>query len=159
MDTSFQETKARLDEVAVLATEKSLYKEFCSKNIGILIKRGLIERYTKYEDKIREVKSFMGVSVLSSIQTLYREPKYFRQSLKFDKNVFALSLWLRLGEKICDTQTVTDFSKSNVKKLIREIKPLLSKERPQLKKIQELCNAHGIYFVFIEENFEKVPVK
>ncbi len=166
MDLSFQETKARIDEVVVLQTEKECYKHFCSKNIWILIKRGLIEKFTKAEDKIREVKSFMWVSLLESVQSLYLPNKYaiesqqyFRQSLMFEKNIFALSLWLRLGEKICDAQSVNTFAKSNVKKLTKEIKPFLKNERPPLEKIQELCNTYGIYFVFIEENFEKVPVK
>ena len=159
MDTSYQETKARIAEKEMLAKEKDLYSEFCNKNITYIIKRGWIKQQNKMEDKIREVKSFMWVSLLKSIQSLYWQEKYYRQSLSFEKKVFALSLWLRLGEKICEEQTVTSFSKNNVKKLITELKPLLKNDRPDIEYIQALCNTYGIYFVFVEENFDKVPVK
>jgi hypothetical protein len=97
--------------------------------------------------------------MLKTIATLYWQEKYFRQSLKFDMKVFALSLWLRLGEKACEEQQVALFNKNNVKKLIAELRPRLKDERPDMEHIQARCNAYGIYFVFVEENFDKVPVK
>lgn len=60
---------------------------------------------------------------------------------------------------MCEQQTVAPFAKNNVKKLIAELRPLLKNDRPDMEYIQARCNTYGIYFVFVEENFDKVPIK
>jgi len=159
MDTTFQETKAREAESTVLAEEKVLYDGFCADNIKIIVQYGYMSLCKTAEDRIREVKRFMGVSTLSSIETLYRNEKYFRKSEKFDLFKLALGLRFRLGEKEADKQTVAEFSKGNIKVLVNKLKTLLQSTQPDIERVKTLCNEYGIYFVFIPENFKKVPVK
>jgi HTH-type transcriptional regulator/antitoxin HigA len=159
LDTTYQASKAREAEKQILEEEKSLYDLFCAKNIKIIVQYGYMTLCKTTEDKIREVKRFMGVSALSSIETLYRSEKYYRKSEKFDLFKLALGLRFRLGEKEADKQTVTDFTKGNIRPLVAKLQALLSDASPDIEQVKSLCNQYGIYFVFIPESFEKVPVK
>lgn len=159
LDTTYQAVKARDAEKELLVEEKSLYEWFCSDNIKIIAQYGYISLFKTIEDKIREVKKFMGVSMLASIETLYRSEKYFRKSEKFALYKLALGLRFRLGEKEAEKQTVAEFSKTNIRPLVTQLKGLLQDASPDIEAVQTICNQYGIYFVFIPESFKKVPVK
>ncbi len=159
LDTTFQETKAREAEGTILAEEKALYKVFSKENINYIIGYGYMMAQKTIEDQIREVKRFMWVSRLVSIETLYWNERYFRKSETFDLFKLALGLWFRLWEKEADKQQVAEFSKTNIKALVTRLKTLLHSTSPQIEVVRKICNEYGIYFVFIPENFKKVPVK
>ena len=144
-----------------LEKEKELEKlkkenldEICQKyQIDFMRKKkwlDLPERSSKSE-KVYELLKFFGVKNMENILSVYSS-RVYEYSFKEDGyQIEPLLVWIRKCELEARKQNVEEYNKENFEKAILEIKSLIKKDDVDIfKKIKEICNENGVYFVMEE---------
>ncbi|MEF2174931.1 MAG: helix-turn-helix domain-containing protein [Candidatus Absconditabacteria bacterium] len=159
LEQAYQEDKARLENEKRLELDLKLLSKFtCYKN---LVKLGLVEKTT---DKMKKLKNLLKVFRLTSLSILCNseskliENVAYRKSHNHTVSKENLITWIKVGERIVNGQELGDYSKSKLKNVVTELKKMTKDQsKVDIKKITQLLNSIGIYFVVLE-HFEKVPV-
>ena len=144
-----------------LEKEKELEKlknenldEICQKyQIDFMRKKkwlDLPERSSKSE-KVYELLKFFGVKNVENILSVYSN-RVYEYSFKEDGyQIEPLLVWIRKCELKARKQNVEEYNKENFEKAILKIKSLIKKDDVDtFKKIKEICNENGVYFVMEE---------
>lgn len=144
-----------------LEKEKELEKlknenldEICQKyQIDFMRKKkwlDLPDRSSKSE-KVYELLKFFGVKNVENITSVYSS-RVYEYSFKEDGyQIEPLLVWIRKCELEARKQNVEEFNKENFKNAILEIKSLIKKDDVDIfKKIKDICNKNGVYFVMEE---------
>ena len=110
----------------------------------------LPERTSKSE-KVYELLKFFGVKNVENILSVYSS-RVYEYSFKEDGyQIEPLLVWIRKCELEARKQNVEEYNKENFEKAILEIKSLIKKDDVDIfKKIKEICNENGVYFVMEE---------
>ena len=110
----------------------------------------LPERSSKSE-KVYELLKFFGVKNVENILSVYSS-RVYEYSFKEDGyQIEPLLVWIRKCELEARKQNVEEYNKENFEKAILDIKSLIKKDDVDtFKKIKEICNENGVYFVMEE---------
>jgi addiction module HigA family antidote len=120
-----------------------------------IAKYGFIKATRKSLEKAEELLNFFGISKHTAWENIYfhqQTPLYFRISLKHNKNPYALSALLRIGEIRAGETEVPVFDKKQLKSVLPRLK-IIMKEQPDdfLHQIQNQCAAAGVKIVYVPQ--------
>lgn len=157
-DGQYQAQKVKEHENETIREEASVYS-FFSKHYKHLVQYWYVADTKKKRERVRELRRFLSVASLESAPQFWYKEQYFRKSETATLSQYALVLWLRLAERQTEKQKVQAFHKKNIKLLVDELHPLMSKTSVDMDQVTKLCNKYGIYFVFVPEHFDQLPVR
>ncbi len=146
---NYNEFIAREKQKEELKKSKDWAKEFPYIQMA---KIGLVKTTRKPEEKVEELLKFFNVSKPSAWEDIYlnqKTPVFFRISLKHNKNPYALSVLLRIGEIKANEITAPDFNKTKLKNLLPELKEIMAnKPDDYLINIKEKCLTAGVKVIY-----------
>jgi addiction module HigA family antidote len=139
-----EEQKRYIMEQAIEWARKFPYAE--------IAKYGFVKSTRKALEKAEELLDFFGMSKHTAWGNIYlnqQTPVYFRISLKHNKDPYALSALLRMGEIIANNITVQEFSKTKLKSVLPDLKNIMLEEPSDfLQQIQNLCSTAGVKVIY-----------
>ncbi len=117
-----------------------------------MAKLGIVKATRKIEEKVEELFDFFDIAKHTAWENIYLHkqiPVFFRISLKHDKNPYALSVLLRLGEIGSKKIQSPKFNKTELKKLIPVLRQIMI-DAPEnfAEKIQEQCLMAGVKVIY-----------
>jgi hypothetical protein len=98
--------------------------------------------------------SFFSVSSRTQWEHRYRtEAVAFRLPQTFKPNVYALTAWLREGERQGHALACAPFESTRFREALRSVRALSTETEPEVfvPKLQELCARSGVAVVFVPE--------
>ena len=117
-----------------------------------MAKIGLVSATRKIEEKVDELLKFFNVSNQFAWENIYlnqQTPVYFRISLKHNKNPYALSTLLRMGELKSNKLSAPEFDKTALRSVLPELKTIMAnKPKDYLQQIQNLCLTAGVKVIY-----------
>lgn len=165
-DKIYQEQKARLEERKQLEEEENIISNYVvSKNKKTLINKWFIQPTKDKLWLVKQIKQFFSVSNVKAIDWIYNDyipenlTACYRKNNKFELKKESLYTFFRIWELDADKQQVEEFEKTNKNELLNCLKKQLSEEVPNIHEIQKILNEYGIYFSFLNEDLEKLPIK
>lgn len=166
-DKMYQEQKVRIEDEKQLKNEELLAQNYLSfKNKKALIKLWHIRNTKDKLDLIKQIKQFFSVSKLETVWNIYKDfiPEssnfsYYRKNDKFTINYESLYTFFRIWEIEASKQTVWEFDLSNRKDLLNDLHQYLKDWTPNIEKIKETLNKYWIYFSFLSEDIDQLPIK
>jgi len=131
----------------------------CGEWLGKLPVKALVERGVLPElpadraARVEQMLSFFGVATVEAWDDVYLSLACsFRQSTAYEARPGAVATWLRLGEIAAQDVHCEPFDRAGLESALPELRALTS-EPPEVfsSKMQEICAAHGVAVIFIEE--------
>ena len=122
-----EDKMAILEEQQILEEEKNVYDASVYSQIVAL---GYLQKETKLERKIIQLRGFLGVSNLLNVKPAIAANALFRKSTKVSTNDFALAAWMKICE--IETDAIAVQSSLDIDKLksrLGEIKKLNTLDR------------------------------
>jgi addiction module HigA family antidote len=117
-----------------------------------MAKLGWVESCKSSEDKVHALFNFFQVSTVKAWQDYYCNQQLkvaFSLSLNEVKDPYAISAWLRQGERQAEKMCVGSFSEKMFKSSIPEMKAIMAQEPIDFAfKLQSLCAAMGVKLIF-----------
>lgn len=107
-----EDKMAILEEQQISEEEKSLYDASVYSQI---VSYGYLQRETKIERKIIQLRGFFGVSNLLNVKPTINANALFRKSMKVPTNDFSLAAWMKICE--IETDAITVRSGLDIEKL------------------------------------------
>lgn len=120
---------------------------------------GLIEDQKNLDTSLIDLFSFFGVASKSAWQTKYASENIaFRHSETFDSNLYAIRVWLRIGEKIAEDLWLPEYQETEFRKAVHKIRTLTSAPFDDaLEQATRLCNDAGVTFS-VSKPFESMKL-
>lgn len=160
LEANYQINKAKNTETIIDNTELELAKLYtCYK---FLVRRNLVQSSRNYVVRVRELRSFFGVSNLAYISKLDYGAAFRKSDYKeLDRN--ALSILLRIGEIEANEMLVGNYDAILLKQSLKEIKKLtrldLSVALKELKNLFDRAGLKIVYTPFIPNTMVNGVVK
>ncbi len=146
---SFDEFKAREKRVIAIEEAKDWAKCF---PIADMVRCGWIGLQTKAEQKVATLFNFFGVSSPDAWKDYFFNQQLkvaFRISLAHTKEPYAISAWIRQGEIQASELKCGDYSETQFKKALKEIKTIMATQPDDyFVQLQKLCLACGVKVVY-----------
>jgi HTH-type transcriptional regulator/antitoxin HigA len=122
--------------------------------VSALLKRGALpDEPSDRVSRVEQMLSFFGVASVDAWEDVYGNLVCaFRQSTAYEVKRGAVSAWLRLGELAAQDVRCAPFDGAGLRAAIPELRALTI-EPPEVfsSKMQNICAAHGVAVVFVEE--------
>lgn len=122
--------------------------------VKALVERGLLpEKPADNPSRVEQMLSFFGVASVDAWDDVYADIACaFRKSKAHEAEPGAVAAWLRLGELAALEIQAAPFDRKGLRSALPELRALTS-ERPEVasSKMSDICAAHGVVLVFIEE--------
>jgi HTH-type transcriptional regulator/antitoxin HigA len=122
--------------------------------VKALVQRGFVPREPADEpSRVEQMLRFFGVASVAAWDEVYAElPCAFRKSKAYEAEPGPLAAWLRLGELAAQKVHTAPFDRKGLRSALPELRAL-TEERSEVfhSKLQEICAAHGVAVVLIEE--------
>jgi len=152
LENNYRETLARLEEQERLVAQQEWLKTVPVKD---MIAKGWIKKQAEVVGQFQEVLSFFGVASVEGWNDYWGNllaSAAFRQSKAFKSDQSAVATWLRQGEREAKDIQCNEFSSTNFKKVLLDIK-LLTGESPDVfvPGIIKLAASAGVAVVFVPE--------
>lgn len=167
-DKVYQEQKARIEEEKLLGKEQDLATNYILlKNKKTLLSKGFLQQTKDKLDLTKQIKQFFSVSKISAIDVIYKDfiwelnnlKACYRKNNKFELKKESLHIFFRIWELDSSKQCVELFDKSKKNELLNSLREYLKDERPNISAIRSKLNQYWIYFSFLTEELEKLPIK
>jgi addiction module HigA family antidote len=156
---SFDEYVARTRREAIIEEAQEWASRFPFAKMAEL---GWVEPCENIGDKVQALFSFFQVSTVKAWQDYYCNQQLkvaFSISLNGVKDPYAISAWLRQGERQAEGMSVGPFSAKQLKSAIPEMKAIMTNEATDFAaKLQNLCGTLGIKLIFTP-CLPKAPIK
>ena len=147
---NFNEFVAREEQKRDMEQAKEWARKF---PYAQMAKTGFVKLTRKAEEKAEELLRFFNVSKHTAWENIYlkqQTPVYFRISLKHNKDPYALSALLRMGEIIANKIPTSGFSKAKLKSILPGLKNIMVEEPDDfLQQIQDVCVTAGVKVVYV----------
>jgi HTH-type transcriptional regulator/antitoxin HigA len=116
-----------------------------------LAKCGLVENTRKKEEKVINLRNYLGLARLANTQDLYGGyAANFRTKNDSKVNIYALSSWLRAGELVAEHKELPKYDKRKLIRNLDKLKALSMNSSPGFQKdLENAFNRIGIALVFI----------
>lgn len=152
LENNYRETLARLEEKERLTEQQEWLKTVPVKD---MIVKGWIKKQFEVVEQFQEVLSFFGVASVEGWNDYWGNllsSAAFRQSKAFKSEPSAVATWLRQGEREAQDIQCNEFSSTEFKKVLSNIK-LLTGESPSVfvPEITKLAASAGVAVVFVPE--------
>lgn len=122
--------------------------------VKALVQQGVLpEKPADNASRVEQMLSFFGVASVGAWDEVYGDIACtFRQSKAYEAERGAVAAWLRLGELAAQEIHTAPFDRTGLRSALPELRALTS-ERPEVSssKMRDICAAHGIAVVFVEE--------
>ncbi|MDO3441832.1 ImmA/IrrE family metallo-endopeptidase [Agrobacterium sp. V1] len=152
LESSYRLKLAQKRDAEDLAANKKWLAEFPVKDMQ---KFGVIEKGLPLSEVAQAVLAFFKVASPSALQNVFAkqtETLAFRRSKSLESHPHAVMTWLQWGEAIARTIEVKDYSASQFKSLLKEIRALTVDESPDFAdRMTALCAEAGVRLVFTPE--------
>lgn len=152
-----EDKMAILEEQQISEEEKSLYDAGVYSQI---VSYGYLQRETKIERKIIQLRDFFGVSNLLNVKPTIYANALFRKSMKVTTNDFALAAWMKICE--IETDAITVHSSLDIEKLkskLGEIKSLNTLDPNVIvENLERIFAECGVAFAVVK-NIKGAPVQ
>ena len=165
-DKIYQEQKARLEERKQLEEEENIISNYVvSKNKKTLINKWFLQPTKDKLCLVKQIKQFFSVSNVKAIDWIYNDyipdslTACYRKNNKFELRKESLYTFFRIWELDADKQQVEEFDKTKKNELLSGLKKYLKEDQPNVDEIQKILNQYWIYFSFLDEDLEKLPIK
>lgn len=126
-----------------------------------MVQLGWVSSCKTMKDKVKELFTFFQVSSSKAWEDYYFNQQLkvaFRISLCSTKEPYAISTWLRQGERQAAEQEVPAYSEIKLRKLLPEIKALMVNQALDFEiKLQETCALAGVKLVYTP-GMPKAPI-
>ncbi len=122
--------------------------------LGQMAKLGWIKRKSDPAEAVRELLSFFAVSSIDQWQARYEnEAVAYRRPAKFEPDIFALTAWLRAGEKEAEAIECEAFSADAFRGALTDARKMTLETDPDVfvPALRDLARACGVAVVFIPE--------
>ena len=146
-----------LEEQQIFEEEKSVYDANVYSQIVAL---GYLQRETKLERKIIQLRGFLGVSNLLNVKPAIAANALFRKSTKVATNDFALAAWMKICEIETDAISVqTSLDIEKLKSKLVEIKNLNTLDPNVIvENLERIFAECGVAFAVVK-NIKGAPVQ
>ena len=164
----YQEQKIKLSDQKQLEEEQELLSNYLNAtNKNSLIKLWYLTNSRDKLNMTKQMKQFFWVSSFKAIESIYKDyvPEsdnffsYYRMNDKFFLYKESLYTFFRIWELDANKQDVNEFKISNKKNLLNELHKFLKYPSPNLGLVTQILNKYWIYFSFLSENLDKLPIK
>ena len=152
-----EDNMAILEEQQISEEEKSLYDAGVYSQI---VSYGYLQRETKIERKIIQLRDFFGVSNLLNVKPTIYANALFRKSMKVTTNDFALAAWMKICEIETDAITVrSGLDIDKLKSKLGEIKSLNTLDPNVIvENLERIFAECGVAFAVVK-NIKGAPVQ
>jgi len=149
IETDYQLNRAREAEAEVAAELVEWVKDF---PVQELVKRGCFPLPVSDTDAVSKLLAFFGVGSTEAWTTRYDLANVaYRHSPVFKSNQAALVTWLRLGELEAEHQNCADYSESQFKQAMLEIRSLTREPvNEAMRRAMALCNQAGVSLALVQ---------
>lgn len=149
IEAGYQLHRAREAEAAEAAGVGAWLKAF---PISELVKRGAISPPESDSGVLPGLLSFFGVGSVQAWHAKYATANVaYRHSTSFKSNEVALATWLRLGEIEAHKQECAEYSATQFKEALKQIRKLTPAPIEEaLARTQELCNRSGVALALVK---------
>lgn len=146
-----------LEDQQISDEEKSVYD---AKVYSQIVSLGYLQRESKIERRIIQLRGFLGVSNLLYVKPAFEANALFRKSMKVATNDFALAAWMKICEIETDSISVqTNLDIEKLKSKIGEIKSLNTFDPNVIVQNLKIIFAEcGIAFAVVK-NIKGAPVQ
>ncbi|MXY77309.1 MAG: HigA family addiction module antidote protein [Acidimicrobiia bacterium] len=151
LENRYQERLARLVDDGALERDLHLLDEL---PIPAMVRMGLLTKYAKPVDRLREVLSLLGVANRSAwVEMLRGLQVSFRMSKSLAPDLAATAIWLRLGEIEEAVIACEPWDRKAFRKTLSDIRSLTRVTDPRVWQPQlgDLCAASGVAMVAVPE--------
>lgn len=148
IESDYQLHRAREADAAKATAAVAWSKAF---PINDLVKRGCFARPLSPADAVSKLLGFFGVGSHDAWNGQYGMARVaYRHSPAFKSDEIALATWLRLGELDAEQQECGDYSETQFKHAVKEIRSLTREpvERA-IPRARELCNEAGVALALV----------
>lgn len=149
LQSAYNEYLARVENLSSVEKAIEWAKLFPIKD---MVRLGWLNRTSTWFDKTSELFSFFGVSNSTAWEDYYCKQKLkvaFRISLYHTQQPYAISAWLRHGEISAKRISANDYSESQLRALLPNIKELMINHRSDLfSNLQDLCMSAGVKLIY-----------
>ena len=152
-----EDKMAILEEQQISEEEKSLYDAGVYSQI---VSYGYLQRETKIERKIIQLRDFFGVSNLLNVKPTIYANALFRKSMRLTTNDFALAAWMKICEIETDAITVrSGLDIDKLKSKLGEIKSLNTLDPNVIvENLERIFAECGVAFAVVK-NIKGAPVQ
>jgi addiction module HigA family antidote len=155
---SYDEYVARTRREAIIAEAQEWASHFPFEEMSEL---GWVEPCENVGDKVHALFEFFRVSTVKAWHDYYCNQQLkvaFSISLNCVKEPYAVSAWLRQGERQAEEMSVDAFSDKQLKLVIPELKAIMaSGQTDYAVRLQELCGRAGVKLVYTP-SLPKAPI-
>jgi len=120
-----------------------------------MIEKGYVIKTMTAVDQIRVILNFFGVAGINeweNIWSAHLSSLLCRGSDTFQKNPYAVAVWLRKGELLASEIQCEPYVESDFREMLYKVRNLITKNPSSLQEqIQEYCKKVGIAVVFLPE--------
>lgn len=151
LENRYQERLARLADDRALEKDLALLDEL---PISAMVRMGLLTKYVKPVDRLREVLSLLGVANRSAWTEMLKGLQVsFRMSKSHAPDLAATAIWLRLGEIEEAVIVCERWNRQAFKDALGEIRGLTRAMDPHVwqPRLQDLCAAAGVVVVAVPD--------
>jgi len=130
LETEYRLTLARQENELCeedLGEERELVKKF---QYSELVKAGMIEKYTKPIDRVRELRKAFGVMSLRNVTESPRYQAAFRygRSAVGERTPEAVAAWLRMGELLAQRSNCASFNEDKLRGALKDLRTMTLQE-------------------------------
>lgn len=127
-----------------------------------MIKYGWIEKVKEKSEKVKSLLQFFALSSADAWHNYYMGQQLkvaFRISLKSTQEPYAISAWLRQGDKQAEAiDLAVDFSEKSLREKLSEMKQLMATQPKDWHiALQDICASCGIKLVYTQ-SLPKAPI-
>lgn len=150
LERQYQEYRARTAQVEQMRAQKDWLHKFPMRQ---LLDWTWVERCADVAQQVLALLQFFGCSSPDQCETyLHYSAVQYRMSAKFSADEYALSTWLRQGERMGQQLQCSAYDAAAFRNVLQEARHL-STEKPQefVLQLQSLCARAGVAVVFVRE--------
>lgn len=149
LEAQYQETQARLAEIAQLESDLDWLKKI---PVSSMVRLGWITKYADKRDQLGEVLRFFGIASVDQWDDMW--PKLavaYRQHKKQEICPEAVSAWLRQAELEAARIPCAPYDKTVFRAALDQVRKLTAEEDPRqfIPEMQALCAEAGVAVVFV----------
>jgi addiction module HigA family antidote len=150
LERQYQEYRARTLQAEQMRTQEEWLHKFPMKE---LLTWGWVERCTDTAQQVLALLRFFGCSSSTQCDRYLRySVVQYRASAKFSADEYALSAWLRQGERMGQQLDCVPYSAAAFRQVLREARKLTT-QKPEafVPELIERCAEAGVAVVFVRE--------
>ena len=144
LDRNYQETKARIALEVQIQAEVALLANFPYNDI---MKCGFVEGTRKPAERVINLWRFFGVNSLTYIKAT--EAVAYRKQYGEGVKEEAIASWLRCGELMANTLTLTEYNESGLRDTLASLRKMTLMEDNFFQNIQQMLSIVGVGLVCV----------